>query len=572
MAESLAERKRRVDEELAQLRAALKHSKTECRHLARDWVLTEEMRAIAICVYMLADMDVEPVVAYLRGVGGMWHFSDLDDDGLALFAIDLFSHASDDEMNVFTAPAMTPFPASLVKAHSLVHSWRAKHWASEKNRDGHNVGSSVIHMHAERELNNIPPAMRPESWGRPGTSRSKMRVARLRGKYNGRFGQLPVACALSTDELRAKATAVWQWYNYYRSQRPAGKALLHINWDETAICLHQSDKKGNIFLARGHDAVQRVSHAARRAYLTHVALVCDNPLIQQRLPQIVICNERTLPAKMHAALQARLGDNIILLRRKSAWVNADTCLEILRLIREALAPFTHEWQALLMLDALKSHIGVRMFNAGARYKIWILVIAAGMTWLLQMLDTHGFRSYKAHLRNAYQLYYIERGLDTDKLQLLLDAVKDAINAKITNKDWCPAFAENGFGPCQYAVRDTIRRKLCLAEHVDIPSSKPSLEQVTRCFPRKTKVPYNAIWRPTECIALHTPVIPPPAAFATSSSPSSSSSKAPIAFRTRAKTSVVPPSTGHAASSSSSSSSSTAPIAFRTRASTKMPSK
>ena len=96
MAESLAERKRRVDEELVQLRAALKQSKTECKHLARDWVLTEEMRAIAICVYMLADMEVEPVVAYLRGVGSMWHFSALDDDGLALFAIDLFSNASDD--------------------------------------------------------------------------------------------------------------------------------------------------------------------------------------------------------------------------------------------------------------------------------------------------------------------------------------------------------------------------------------------------------------------------------------------------------------------------------------------
>ena len=119
------------------------------------------------------------------------------------------------------------------------------------------------------------------------------------------------------------------------------------------------------------------------------------------MPQIVICNERKLPAKMHAALQEHLGENILLLRRKSAWVNEESCLEILRLVHQALAPFLNEWQPILMVDALRSHIGVRMFNEGNRYKIWILVIAAGMTWLLQVLDTHGFCSYKSSLRNAY---------------------------------------------------------------------------------------------------------------------------------------------------------------------------
>ena len=538
MAESIAERKRRVDEERAQLRVDMKLCKQQSAALARDWVLKEDMRAIAICIYILAKQELEPLVAYLKGVGRMWHFSNLEDDELAFFAVDLVSHASDYEMHAFTNPALTPFPESLVKAHSLVHAWRAKAWTSKQNLDGHNLASPVIHMHAERELKRIPPAVRPDSWGPPSTNRSKMVMARLRRKYNGRFGQLPMVCELGREEMRAKAFAVWQWYNYYYSQRPSGKAILHINWDETAICLHQSDKKGNIFLAKGHDAVQRVSHGARRAYLTHVALICDNPLIQKSLPQIVICNEKTLPAKMHAALQEHLGENIILLRRKSAWVNAETCLDILRLIHEALVPFAHQWQAILLLDALKSHIGIRMFNAGARYKIWILVIAAGMTWLLQVLDTHGFRSYKSHLRNAYQLHYIDRGLETNKLELLLDAVKDAIDAKIVDKDWCPAFAENGFGPCQHALRDAIKRKLALGTPINIPASKPSEDQVKVCFPKKTKVPYNAIWRTVESTALPTPMLSLLALPAASSS-SSSSSSAPIASRTRANTKLKP---------------------------------
>ena len=184
--------------------------------------------------------------------------------------------------------------------------------------------------------------------------------------------------------------AAWQWYNHLEASVPPGKTALRINWDETAICLHQGGKKGNIFLCKGHNAVQQGTKAARRAYVTQVALVCDHPLIQRCLPQVVICNERTLPVKMHAALQARLGGNFVLLRRKTAWVNTDISVEIMRLIAQALQPFSHEWQPVLMLDAYRAHIGARVFNAGVRYKLWLLVVPAGMTWLLQVLDTHVF--------------------------------------------------------------------------------------------------------------------------------------------------------------------------------------
>ena len=191
----------------------------------------DSSRCVILCLppMILAQQNLEPVVAYLKGIGGIYHFSELDDDGLALFAIDLFSHASDNELNTFTDPATTPFPKSLLKAQGLVHKWRAKQWTFDKNRDGHKLATSVVHMHAERELKRVPSTMRPESWGPPGTHRSTMLMSRLRAKYNGRFGQLPVVCELGKETMRAKASAVWQWYDFYSSQRPTGKAILHIN-------------------------------------------------------------------------------------------------------------------------------------------------------------------------------------------------------------------------------------------------------------------------------------------------------------------------------------------------------
>lgn len=76
-----------------------------------------------------------------------------------------------------------------------------------------------------------------------------------------------------------------------------------------------------------------------------------------------------LPVKMHAALQARLNGNFVLLRHNKAWVNADISVMIMRVISEALESFAAEWQPLLMLDAYRAHITLRVFNAGVRYRI-----------------------------------------------------------------------------------------------------------------------------------------------------------------------------------------------------------
>ena len=240
-----------------------------------------------------------------------------------------------------------------------------------------------------------------------------------------------------------EAEAAWQWHNHLESQVEVGKKLLRINLDETALCLCQDDQKGNVFLTKGHNAMQKASLAARRAYVTHVALVCDDATVQQSLPQIVICNERTLPQKLHAALQASLGENFVLLRCASAWVNTDVMVEIVRLLAAALESYVKTFQPLLMLDAFRAHIEVRIFHAGTRHNIWVLVVPAGMTWLLQVLDTHVFKAYKACLRNAYQLLCVQTGLETHSLALLLDAVREATAVVINTEGWADAFTKNG---------------------------------------------------------------------------------------------------------------------------------
>ena len=72
--------------------------------------------------------------------------------------------------------------------------------------------------------------------------------------------------------------------NYLVRQVPAGKKLLLINLDETAVCLWQGDQRGTVLVSKKRkreEPIQRVNRATRRTYLTHVAIVCDTPSYQK---------------------------------------------------------------------------------------------------------------------------------------------------------------------------------------------------------------------------------------------------------------------------------------------------
>ena len=75
--------------------------------------------------------------------------------------------------------------------------------------------------------------------------------------------------------------------------------VLRINFDETAVCVAQNHKKGNLLL-RKRAARRGFGTKATRAYLNHVAFICDDRLLQQ----VIICNEYVLKAGELAAFES----------------------------------------------------------------------------------------------------------------------------------------------------------------------------------------------------------------------------------------------------------------------------
>ena len=291
---------------------------------------------------------------------------------------------------------------------------------------------------------------------------------------------------------------MWQWWSYCCSQVPAGKLPLRVNLDETSICLLQGDCKGTVFISKKRqreESVQRVPRSKRRCCLTHVAFVCDRPELQPLLPQVLVGSERTFLASALAALQRDCPANVRLLRQKSAWNNETLCAAIVRWLGAALRPHLGRFQPILLLDAVRLHITVKVIRACYAAGLWPVVVPAQMTWLLQPLDTDAFRPYKAHLRNAYQEARIKSAAGDLSVSEFMPCVYSAIAHILQGRPWATAFERGGFGDQQAEISQTVRDELRLDGPVHVPALRPTEAQLKCCFPRRSNIPSATIWSP-----------------------------------------------------------------------------
>ncbi len=247
------------------------------------------------------------------------------------------------------------------------------------------------------------------------------------------------------------------------------------------------------------EPVQRVSRSKRRTCLTHVAFLCDRDEIQPLLPQVVIGNEATLPAAAMERLRSALPENVRLVRQKSAWNDRLLCAIIVRMLAHALRPYKDRYQPVLLLDAVRLHFAQVVLNACNNCGIWVVLVPAKTTWLLQPLDTHAFREFKEFLRKAYQKARVAAAASDLSIEQFLPCVCDAIRNVLQGRSWCSAFDNNGFGFQQARVSEHIKRELDMAGPLQAPVAQPSLEQFVHVFPRRTVVPSASLLRPFQVV-------------------------------------------------------------------------
>lgn len=272
--------------------------------------------------------------------------------------------------------------------------------------------------------------------------------------------------------------------------------LLRLNLDETPICMYLGGRRGNVFLSRSEPAVEHVSLGQRRAYMTHVAIICDDVAVQPHIPQVLIANERTLPARMLADLRSRLPANILLLRRKSAWNTTALCDTIVRRLAAALTANAPQRQAVLLLDVHKCHLGAAMLTACRERGIWVVYIPPKVTWLLQPLDVYVFHQFKIALfRECLRARIAAPGGATFDVPRLVNSLCAAIRCVLEGSPWAHAFDRCGFGLRQAGLGSRVRSALQLDAPPCMPDGRPSAEQLQRCFPKRVVAPVPLLLAP-----------------------------------------------------------------------------
>ena len=170
-------------------------------------------------------------------------------------------------------------------------------------------------------------------------------------------------------------------------------------------------------------------------------------------------------------------------------------VQVVKLLHQSLKPFLSRLQPVLLWDALGAHLQPAVLREAGRLGIWVLVIPARITWLLQPADTHCFAKYKAFLRKRY----LEAAADSVDGRVSLDAILNSMNAAIRcifqKSKWRHAFEGNGFGDRQRRIRESILQHLEWTALPHIPSSLPTLQQLSHIWPKRVDVPIDALFTP-----------------------------------------------------------------------------
>ena len=259
-------------------------------------------------------------------------------------------------------------------------------------------------------------------------------------------------------------------------------------------------QRGNVFYAkkrrgeRGQEPVQRIARGKTRAALTHVAIVCDDPTIQPKLPQILLTNGHVVRKRDVQTIVDNLPPNIALWREKSSWTNTDIMCRILGQLALALAPHGH-LQPILSLDCARQHLNPRIAAAAARYGIWIYMIPAGLTWLLQPCDTHVFSRYKRYLGARLQVAKSCHPQKDITTLAWIQCISTTIRKVMQGVSWKRAFAANGMTQHQSEVSTYIKAALKIEEVPDVPITRPTDEQLAVIFPQNANVKTRVFFRP-----------------------------------------------------------------------------
>ena len=268
---------------------------------------------------------------------------------------------------------------------------------------------------------------------------------------------------------------------------------LCVNVDETSISRSIGDPKGVVLdpMKRGAQKVIEQKNP-NRGTLSFVAMICDNPSIQPRLPQFILGNEHILRVQDMQDIAETLPENVFLVRRKSSWVDHVFFCSVLELLRAAVSKVEPRMQIVMLLDASPVHTHDLVLRTAKRVHIRICFLPASSTWLLQPCDTHLFRKLKAGLTRLYRSYMVRNVKTAVPMIELLRMMVTLVRNVLQGTNWQDAFKHNGYGAEQLFTSTRVKTNLIENVLEQVSTDWPSDETIANMLPHRRKVNYTLL--------------------------------------------------------------------------------
>ena len=171
----------------------------------------------------------------------------------------------------------------------------------------------------------------------------------------------------------------------------------------------------------------------------------------------------------------------------------------INLLCHSLGTLLSERTVLLLVDMAPCHIHHTVFDLARRRGLRMLLVPAGLTGMLQPLDTHVFQPFRAKLR---ELWVECRSVAEDgEVSFLTWArlVIHPIQEVVVGKPWRAAFERTGFLAKQALLSPKILKALAWESCPKIAAGPPPHGQASGMFPRRCQANVAAWveWRATK---------------------------------------------------------------------------
>jgi hypothetical protein len=254
-----------------------------------------------------------------------------------------------------------------------------------------------------------------------------------------------------------EAALMLQWCEWLRKCVLAGRETIFVNLDETPMAKQMQARRGYVCEVIGTvdtDWHARISTRDTRSHATLMAAVCDDPDLQKHLPQLLLTKDETLTRAEKAAL-ATLPLPIRWLAGSKGWMTSAICKQVFTIYRRAIRAVRPNADIVMVFDCASQHVTHEVLMHLNRLNMHTLLVPAGMTWLLQPLDTHVFSTLKRSLHDSQM-----RGRGASPLGILpacswIRLAGAAIKEVLVDRDWSHSLRGNGLHAQMVPLRPTL---------------------------------------------------------------------------------------------------------------------